>query len=141
MKYRFLLSGLIIFVMGFSACNHRADQDARAQLSPNETEAETAGDENTIGDIRNPQIKKDVEITSFEDCVKAGYPIMRSLPPQCRTNEGLVFVDKAQLPKIPLPGQRMCEDRCGDGSCDEMVCMAIGCPCPETQKSCPQDCK
>jgi hypothetical protein len=33
-----------------------------------------------------------------------------------------------------------CKDLCGDGICQEVVCMAIGCPCPETSISCPQDC-
>jgi hypothetical protein len=34
-----------------------------------------------------------------------------------------------------------CKDLCGDGICQEMVCMAIGCPCAESRESCPQDCK
>ena len=33
-----------------------------------------------------------------------------------------------------------CKDLCGDGVCQEVVCMAIGCPCAETAQSCPQDC-
>jgi putative hemolysin len=34
-----------------------------------------------------------------------------------------------------------CEDMCGDGICQEVVCQAIGCPCAETRQTCPQDCK
>lgn len=34
-----------------------------------------------------------------------------------------------------------CKNLCGDDVCQEIVCMAIGCPCPETRDSCPQDCK
>jgi|GEM_PF-1625539 len=34
-----------------------------------------------------------------------------------------------------------CKNLCGDGICQEIVCMAIGCPCPETPQNCPQDCK
>jgi hypothetical protein len=34
-----------------------------------------------------------------------------------------------------------CKNLCGDGVCQEIVCMAIGCPCPETPETCPQDCK
>jgi hypothetical protein len=34
-----------------------------------------------------------------------------------------------------------CKDLCGDGQCQEIVCMAVGCPCPESPASCPQDCK
>jgi len=34
----------------------------------------------------------------------------------------------------------VCRDLCGDGVCQEVVCMAVGCPCPETPQTCPQDC-
>ncbi len=34
-----------------------------------------------------------------------------------------------------------CKDLCGDGECQEVVCQAIGCPCPETPESCPSDCQ
>lgn len=34
----------------------------------------------------------------------------------------------------------VCTDQCGDGNCDEMVCMGTGCPCAETPDSCPEDC-
>ena len=34
-----------------------------------------------------------------------------------------------------------CVNKCGDGKCDEVVCIAVGCPCPETKENCPQDCK
>lgn len=38
---------------------------------------------------------------------------------------------------VPLP---TCEDKCGDGTCQEVVCEAMGCPCAETATNCPQDC-
>lgn len=34
----------------------------------------------------------------------------------------------------------LCEDVCGDGVCQEIVCLAEGCPCPETVDTCPADC-
>ena len=34
----------------------------------------------------------------------------------------------------------VCEDRCGDKECQEIVCKAVGCPCAETAESCPADC-
>jgi hypothetical protein len=34
----------------------------------------------------------------------------------------------------------ICIDQCGNGVCEEMVCMGEGCPCPETPESCPIDC-
>ncbi len=33
-----------------------------------------------------------------------------------------------------------CEDVCGDGVCQEIVCLSEGCPCPETVDTCPADC-
>lgn len=38
-------------------------------------------------------------------------------------------------------GEKICRDLCGNGRCDEIVCMATGCPCPETRESCPRDCQ
>ncbi|NIP40228.1 MAG: DUF333 domain-containing protein [Candidatus Aenigmarchaeota archaeon] len=35
----------------------------------------------------------------------------------------------------------VCKDLCGDGTCQEVVCQAVGCPCSETPETCPQDCK
>ena len=37
--------------------------------------------------------------------------------------------------------QKNCKDLCGNGICDEMVCMEVGCPCAESQSTCPADCK
>ena len=39
------------------------------------------------------------------------------------------------------PREPVCKDKCGDGICQEIVCLAIGCPCAETRTSCPEDCK
>ncbi|MDI6738308.1 MAG: hypothetical protein QME12_07400 [Nanoarchaeota archaeon] len=33
-----------------------------------------------------------------------------------------------------------CTDKCGDFECDEVVCMADGCPCSENYRTCPNDC-
>jgi putative hemolysin len=37
-------------------------------------------------------------------------------------------------------GERFCRDFCGDGICQEVVCWAQGCPCPETKENCLKDC-
>ncbi|MBD3312607.1 hypothetical protein GF352_04105 [archaeon] len=52
---------------------------------------------------------------------------------RCRETQGLV------LTRIGVPGST-CRDMCGDGVCQEVVCMAIGCPCAETPSNCPSDC-
>lgn len=38
-------------------------------------------------------------------------------------------------------GERFCKDLCGDSECQEIVCMAVGCPCAETKENCLQDCE
>jgi len=37
-------------------------------------------------------------------------------------------------------GEKFCRNFCGDGICQEIVCMEVGCPCAETKESCPIDC-
>jgi putative hemolysin len=37
-------------------------------------------------------------------------------------------------------GEKLCRDFCGDGACQELVCMAIGCPCAENENNCLIDC-
>ena len=70
------------------------------------------------------------EISSFDECVAAGYPVMESYPRQCKTSDGTTFVEEI----VP------CVDRCGDGECQRVVCLETGCPCAETPESCPEDC-
>lgn len=91
-------------------------------------------------------------VNSFEECVAAGYPIMKTYPPGCVGPDGKVFIDSsakggetaedlALAPALQRVSASLCVNRCGDGECAEMVCMAEGCPCPETPENCPQDCK
>lgn len=57
-----------------------------------------------------------VVVESFEDCVEAGYPVMESYPRQCRTSDGLLFIEnignimeKNDLIRIssPLPNEKV----------------------------------
>lgn len=81
-----------------------------------------------------------VAIHSFEDCVAAGYPIMRSLPAKCKTSDGRTFIDNKIYPSQNKNRQKGCKNMCGNGVCEQIVCAALDCPCPETPHSCPQDC-
>lgn len=86
-------------------------------------------------------------ITDFDSCVAAGYRVLETYPEQCVTQDGRIFVrviDNRNINSSPVPntnGQvEGCVDRCGDNICQEVVCLAIGCPCAETPVTCPQDC-
>jgi hypothetical protein len=99
-------------------------------------------------------------IRSYEECVKAGNVILRSMPPQCVTREGKRFIADVDIrnnltqrrtPEVSNPlvkedkrperNKDYCQDLCGDGVCQAVVCLAIGCPCPEDVRSCPSDCR
>jgi hypothetical protein len=71
---------------------------------------------------------------NFDECVQDQGRVLKSLPPQCVTADGKVFVQESGKPG------KACKDLCGDGRCEEIVCMAVGCPCAESRQSCPQDC-
>lgn len=76
---------------------------------------------------------------SFKECVERGGSVLKSFPAQCITPDGTRFVeDEGRKPRV---AERACKDLCGNGQCEEIVCMAVGCPCPESPQSCPQDCK
>jgi len=40
------------------------------------------------------QDNKKLEITSFEECVAAGNPVMLSYPPRCKTADGKTFTEE-----------------------------------------------
>lgn len=83
----------------------------------------------TLEDWNVPEaLPPEGDITNFEECAAAGYPVVESYPRQCRADD-VTFVEG------------VCKDLCGDGVCQEIVCMAIGCPCAETKESCPEDCR
>jgi hypothetical protein len=42
-------------------------------------------------------------ITSFEECAAAGYPILRSLPEQCATPDGRIFVREDDDSEVRIP--------------------------------------
>lgn len=75
--------------------------------------------------------EKEKQVTNFEECAKAGNPIMESYPRQCRDGDQL-FTEVIE--------QQVCENHCGNGECEEIVCQAVGCPCAESVESCPPDC-
>ncbi len=76
-------------------------------------------------------------VTSFDECVKAGFPVQESYPSRCLTPDGRTFIQTIPENRNTIP---VCVDRCGDGICQEVVCLAIGCPCAESMGQCPQDC-
>jgi hypothetical protein len=81
-------------------------------------------------------------ITSFEECAKAGLPVMESYPARCTTPDGRSFTEKL-TPEEQVrtsPPQQICQNKCGDNVCQEIVCMGSGCPCAESATTCPADC-
>jgi hypothetical protein len=71
---------------------------------------------------------------SFEECVAESGRILKMYPPKCVTKGGRVFIETPKTSKVA------CKNLCGDGQCQEIVCMAVGCPCAENHATCPKDC-
>lgn len=67
----------------------------------------------------------------------------------CRWQAGTPAPYGACYPAIspsPSPSPKptpkpLCVNQCGNGTCEEMVCLGEKCPCPENPDICPQDCK
>ena len=79
---------------------------------------------------------------TFEECEEEGGIVMEMYPRQCRDQQGNVYVEmdtEKQEAEASESGS-VCVDNCGNGVCEEVVCLAIGCPCAETAISCPVDC-
>jgi hypothetical protein len=75
-------------------------------------------------------------VRSYRECVSAGGRVSPELEgAKCVSKDGVLFFERTEKPERP------CVDKCGDGICQEMVCMALGCPCAESKQSCPKDCK
>jgi putative hemolysin len=79
--------------------------------------------------------KNKVKVNNFTDCANNGYAIMETYPRQCRDPiSGKTFTEV-------IDNKPICEDKCGDGVCQEITCQAVGCPCSESADLCPGDCK
>jgi hypothetical protein len=60
-------------------------------------------------------------ITSFEECIKAGYPAMESYPRQCRVPGGELFVEVITTPE-PAEGAPIVKGGCYVGGCSAQIC-------------------
>ena len=78
------------------------------------------------------------QIRTFDDCMNSGGIMQKTYPAKCISKDGQVFISAPQVEKLE---QALCVNKCGDGECQEIVCMGTGCPCAETSASCPSDCK
>lgn len=76
------------------------------------------------------------EVKDFNSCVAAGFPVVKTAPPRCISKDGRVFFS------VPVRKDTggICNNQCGDGVCQQIVCMGSGCPCAETPQNCPKDC-
>jgi hypothetical protein len=60
-------------------------------------------------------------ITSFEDCVSAGYPVMESYPRQCTTPEGNVYTEELDATDEGVSTATAGEG-CYIGGCSQEIC-------------------
>lgn len=77
-------------------------------------------------------------------CAGAAHGESREVPPSTEVELSsreapIKGLDETPTPPTPT-SRRVCDDRCGNGQCEEIVCMAVGCPCAESHTTCSQDC-
>lgn len=90
--------------------------------------------------IINNEIILDLSnVTNFEECVDAGYestyPDCDGCKGVCRTPDGRVFNEEINI------DIDFCQRNCGNGTCEDVVCLGEGCLCAENVSTCPEDCK
>lgn len=76
--------------------------------------------------------------TTYDDCISEGGRVLKTSPPRCISKQGEILIKNLDV--VPKK-KKICEDLCGNNTCEEIVCLAEGCPCAETAESCPSDCK
>jgi thiol-disulfide isomerase/thioredoxin len=63
---------------------------------------EGAEGEYEMMDDNGNMMRNDAIIHSYEACIAAGYPMMKSMPPQCATDDGSVFVQGGESMGEPM---------------------------------------
>lgn len=66
-------------------------------------------------------VTEDPAVTNFDDCAKAGFPVMESYPRQCRTPEGGLFVEVVSSPSS-APLAAVATGGCYIGGCSSQIC-------------------
>jgi len=67
-------------------------------------------------------------ISSYDDCVRAGYPVMDSYPSQCRTPDGRTFTNPNEQVTMPNASstQPITANGCQVGGCSGQLCGEAG---------------
>lgn len=68
---------------------------------------------------KTPKEKPAPFITSFDDCVGAGYPVIGSTPRKCQAPDGFVYNEKA---KAPVDVAAVATGGCFIGGCSAQIC-------------------
>jgi hypothetical protein len=89
----------------------------------------------TVADEQASSATGGIKVDSYDSCVRSGGRVQEMYPPRCVSKDGKLFVESQGVKRDS------CRDVCGDGECQEIVCMAVGCPCAESSQTCPTDCK
>lgn len=50
--------------------------------------------------LKKPKDERPAQTSSFEECAKAGYPILESYPRQCRDRSGNLFFETINEPTL-----------------------------------------
>lgn len=117
----------------------------------------------SFSEVQKPEPLKQ-ERSMFELCADAGNEVLEpdceGCPRQCILPNGTSYFEDLEMGVLPVQDDIdgsgddnfsdkdgnadkpvVCKDMCGDGICQEIVCLGSGCPCAETINNCEEDCK
>ena len=65
-----------------------------------------------------------IKVSSFEDCVAAGNPVMESYPRQCRSADGQLFVEDVPAIRAPNTDSQVPFEGCVVAGCSGQLCVS-----------------
>lgn len=82
------------------------------------------------------------------DCEEGKEPVIKGCDEKCEAVVECVVSGESEAntsaddisDSDEVPPAPACQNLCGNSVCEEIVCLAVGCPCAETAESCSQDC-
>ncbi|MGV8151353.1 MAG: hypothetical protein ACP5NV_06525 [Candidatus Woesearchaeota archaeon] len=141
---------LLLILILFTACSapNNYTLDSSRQVAVDKVMTDDIYTENDGYDLREVEAK----ILDCENCFAFKYEFLTSrdysnvdysvdIIVQNGQITSILFTPKAQsLPPIIDRFDYTCENKCGDGLCDDIVCQSANCTCEETRDNCPEDC-
>lgn len=161
MRHIYLVINLVIIITLFllTACTKSITLDDSRQIAVNKILTDDHYTENDGYNFRELSAEK----TGCDTCFKFVYSFNQDYMPEIKgyvvdvemkdgavqnikyteilsANFDSATILSDNLPAIEDRFDTTCENKCGNGYCDDVVCQDFGCVCEESKINCPEDC-